>query len=564
MSQLNEHDTLPPSMDPAADDGIVEPPTDFFGIIKRLGPGLIIAGSIVGSGELIATTKTGAQAGMSLLWLIVIGCVIKVFVQIELGRYTISHGETTLSALNRVPGPVLSLQLSHSGPTIRGNWIMWLWLIMICATVGQLGGIVGGVGQAMALTMPFTGDYVDAIQVPSESEFKRFIEWDDDLTKNNRKKFRELTVPQQKRISRGQKKLRERIEKTGQRGTEILDKLRNNQPLVGDDGISLVEPPTYDDKYWAAFVAVFTAALLFVGRYGMIQNVSLALVVSFTFLTIGNVVSLQTSEEFHIPLSDFLRGLSFHAPEVFGDQKPWVTALATFGIIGVGASELIAYPYWCMEKGYAKFTGKRTDQKNWAPRARGWMKVMLYDALASMVIYTVATLAFYIMGVAVLYKDGIDPDGMRMVSTLATAYVPVFGEYAKWLFLIGAVAVLYSTFLVANAGNARMVTDSFKVFGLMDRNNERLHNRSLTILSVVLPLMCLAVFCSGVNPVRMILIAGMMQAFMLPVVGFGSVYFRYKLTDQRLKPSPLWDLMLVVSCLGLLLAGGYGVIKLFN
>ena len=63
-----------------------EPPTRLAGILRRLGPGLILAGGIVGSGELIATTKTGAEAGFWLLWLILIGCVIKVFVQIELGR----------------------------------------------------------------------------------------------------------------------------------------------------------------------------------------------------------------------------------------------------------------------------------------------------------------------------------------------------------------------------------------------------------------------------------------------------------------------------------------------
>ena len=62
---------------------IEEPPTSLFGILRRLGPGLIVAGSIVGSGELIATTKTGAEAGFWLLWLIIIGCVIKVFTQVE-------------------------------------------------------------------------------------------------------------------------------------------------------------------------------------------------------------------------------------------------------------------------------------------------------------------------------------------------------------------------------------------------------------------------------------------------------------------------------------------------
>ncbi|MDW8038941.1 MAG: hypothetical protein RMI90_13010, partial [Thermoguttaceae bacterium] len=54
------------------------PPTEVWKILGRLGPGLIIAGAIVGSGELILTPKTGAQAGFSLLWLIILGCVIKV------------------------------------------------------------------------------------------------------------------------------------------------------------------------------------------------------------------------------------------------------------------------------------------------------------------------------------------------------------------------------------------------------------------------------------------------------------------------------------------------------
>ena len=136
------------------------------GIIRRLGPGLIIAGSIVGSGELIATTKTGAQAGMSLLWLIVVGCVIKVFAQIELGRHAITHGQTTLAALDTVPGP-----------RWRVNWIVWFWFIMSVATFAQLGGIVGGVGQAMAIAMPLTGDYQKAIRQPSEADLRHYILW---------------------------------------------------------------------------------------------------------------------------------------------------------------------------------------------------------------------------------------------------------------------------------------------------------------------------------------------------------------------------------------------------
>lgn len=542
----------------------VEPPTTLLGIVARLGPGLIIAGSIVGSGELIATTKTGAQAGIALLWLIIIGCLIKVFAQIELGRYAISSGETTLSALNKVPGPRLGV-----------NWIMMLWTVMILCTIGQLGGIVGGVGQAAAMTFPFTGDYQQAIIIPSDKELQRFIETEDDITSGG-KKLAQLSEDRQKRIRRGHEKLRERIAALGERGERIVSQLRESNRLgeeykartanlakltITQPKAEFRDPNTYDDKIWAAIVAVFTAVLLYRGRYGMIQTISLVLVVTFTFITIGNVIALHSKEQFALTASDYLKGLSFGAPEAFGDVSPWVTALATFGIIGVGASELIAYPYWCLEKGYGRFTGKRSNDDAWANRARGWMKVMRYDAFASMVIYTIATLAFFVMGVAVLYNDGLDPDGMRMVGTLAEAYVPVFGEYAKWLFLVGAIAVLYSTFLVANAGNARMVADAFRIYGFMKPSDAQGQVRTVSVLSVVLPLMCLAVFCTGINPVTVILIAGMMQAVMLPVVGLGALYFRFTKIDERLRPSKLWDVMLIISFVGLFIAGAYGFFK---
>lgn len=570
MSESVDGREAPKAAD-AVDAEIVEAPTTLGGIVRRLGPGLIIAGSIVGSGELIATTKTGAQAGISLLWLILIGCLIKVFVQVELGRYAISHGETTLSALNRVPGP-----------RFGANWIMWLWLIMMICIIGQLGGIVGGVGQALALTVPFKGDYQQAVKMPSVKEFKRYVKWEEDQAQGQ-PELKKLPPEEQKRILRGQELLGQQIDRLGKPGQELLQQTRalvalesgqdtavpsedaqNRPAAIAELSNALkdkIDPFTLDDKYWSAVVAVFTAALLYVGRYNMIQTVSMVLVVSFTFVTIGNVIMLQFEERFAISAAEIWQGMSFGAPRASADINPWLTALATFGIIGVGASELIAYPYWCLEKGYARFTGNRTEDVSWSNRALGWMRVLRYDAFASMVVYTVATIAFYIMGVAVLYSEGRDPEGMRMVSTLATAYEPVFGTAAKWLFLGGAIAVLYSTFMVANAGNARMVTDAISVFGLLDGDNPRSRARSVTVLSVVLPLLCLAVYCSGANPVQLILVAGIMQAFMLPIVGFSSVYFRYRMIDERLQPGRLWDAMLIVSCIGFLIAGCFGVYK---
>ena len=538
MADLEDHDTLPPSQDPRDDAGIVAPPTTIRGVLGRLGPGLIIAGSIVGSGELIATTKTGAQAGILLLWLIIIGCVIKVFVQIELGRYTITHGETTLAALDQVPGPRL-----------RVNWILWFWLAMMIIGFGQLGGIVGGVGQAAAIAVPMRGDYLAAVERPSHSEIATYVRREDDVAAGGAE-LAKLAPERRQRVLRGHAAMGERLRALVPAHGDLAARVRG--------GETLTDPWTWDDKIWAAVATLLTMALLYRGRYGLIQNISIVLVVMFTFITVGNVLALQTTDRWHISGAALLSGLSFRLPDSSEGINPLATALATFGIIGVGASELFAYPYWCLEKGYARFTGRRSNDPAWAERARGWMRVMHYDAFCSMVVYTVATLAFFLMGVAVLYNEGLDPDGMRMVTTLARAYVPVFGEYAKGLFLIGALAVLYSTFLVATAGNARMWTDCAKLFGVVSPHSQRSHERAVTLFSVGLPVVCLAVFASGINPVRAILLAGAMQALLLPMLGVGALYFRWTRTDPRLRPSPLWDAALVVSFLGLLVAGIWG------
>jgi Mn2+/Fe2+ NRAMP family transporter len=63
-------------------DAVLEPPRTFGQILSKIGPGMILAGAIVGTGELIATTNLGARAGFALLWLVLLSCFIKVFVQI--------------------------------------------------------------------------------------------------------------------------------------------------------------------------------------------------------------------------------------------------------------------------------------------------------------------------------------------------------------------------------------------------------------------------------------------------------------------------------------------------
>ena len=504
---------------PSADDSLVrEPPRTLAATLLKLGPGMIIAGSIVGSGELIATTKAGAEAGFWLLWLIIVGCVIKVSTQVELGRYTITWTETPLKALDSIPGPRLKV-----------NWVLWYWVIMTLLIISQQGGIVGGVGQTLAITRPLT------------SGGRQYNHLQDELARS---------------------RVELKVAHAQDAGKDETERLQSRTDELTAEAAGLREPA--DAYLWATILALTTSVLLLVGRYGLIQLISTVFVVAFTVITIATLIMLQTKPEWAVTGSDLADGLSFKLPPASEEAgiNPIGTALAAFGIIGVGASELIMYPYWCLEKGYAKFTGPRERTKQWVERARGWLGVLQFDAWFSMVVYTFATIAFYLLGAAVLGRTGLNPSGRHMVRTLAAMYVPVFGPWADRVFLSGAFAVLYSTFFVAAAGNARMVADALGLFGITD-GSEQARLRWTRIVSALWPVLALLLYIGVRAPAKMVLASGMAQAIMLPMLGAAALYFRYRRCDENLRPGRLWDAMLWISLAAFIVIGGWSLVSLF-
>jgi Mn2+/Fe2+ NRAMP family transporter len=510
----------------------LEPPQTWSGIFSQLGPGLIIAAAIVGSGELIATTLTGARAGITLLWLIILGCVVKVFAQIEIGRFTISTGTPTLSALAQVPGPRIRG---------RGNWLVWYWFVMWFCSIGQLGGIVGGVGQVMALVRPITQQGADFQKLGvMETEIKLAAALDPSAG--------------HAADATSSESIATKREQYQQARNEYIARYGRNETTPGDSTAPSPLPRPWDDRWWAVPVAVVTSWMLIYGGYSLIQSAATAMVAVFTLVTVFTVVGMQWMPEWSIPMADWWKGLSFGLPE--GDRgRAIATALATVGIIGVGAAELIQYPYWCLEKGYARFTGPNDGSDAWLQRARGWLRVMHYDVWVSMVIYTTATLGFFALGVGILHRSGLVPEGSQLIQTLSVMYEPVLGSWAPPIFLLGAFMVLYSTFFVANASHARTFTDGLSVTGFLSRD-PAIQQRSIHFLSGLFPMLCLLVYWILPEPAWLVLISGSAQAIMLPMLGFAALYFRYAKSLPELRSGGWFDVGLWVSVLLLL---GIGV-----
>lgn len=139
---------------PAHDDpytiqagGTREAPTTLRGRLRYLGPGIVVSGSIVGSGEILLTAGLGATVGFIMLWWVLFSCWIKSLIQAELARYVVTSGDTYLRALNRLPGTL-------PGPNGPISWPVWLGLIGFIPGLLGAGGIIGGAGQALGLLLP--------------------------------------------------------------------------------------------------------------------------------------------------------------------------------------------------------------------------------------------------------------------------------------------------------------------------------------------------------------------------------------------------------------------------
>ena len=108
------------------------------------------------------------------------------------------------------------------------------------------------------------------------------------------------------------------------------------------------------------FAIVGSGALLLVtGRYKVVEVGATLMVAAFTISTIVAMIALQWTP-YRVSSAQLIDGLKFQLPASF------TVAFAAFGIIGVGASELIYYPYWCLEKGTRGTSARETTRPNGA------------------------------------------------------------------------------------------------------------------------------------------------------------------------------------------------------
>ncbi len=438
-------------------DTIKEPPTGILRSLKFLGPGFILSASIVGSGELIATTALGAKAGFAAFWVIILSCLIKVTIQLEFGKHTIQTGETVMQAFRKLPG-------TKNG---KGKWAVILVFILTLLKNVQLGGILGG--SALILEMLF---------------------------------------------------------------------------------------PSIPLEVHVVFTALIAVAFIYKGWYSVIENLSLLMTMLFTILTLTCLYYVRFTP-YAFGINEVLTGMRF---DLHGQLL--IIALGAFGITGVASDEILAYTYWCLEKGYAAYTGPKENTPQWINRAKGWTRVMYLDASVAMIIYTVVTAAFYLLGASVLNKQGLVPDDTQMVPTLAGIYTSSLGPNAENIFLTGAFFVLFSSVFATLAYWSRLFSDIAGEFRWIDFYNVNQRKKSIKLITVLFPAIWILAFLFIKLPVMMIISGGIVGAVLLILVALAALHFRYK-RKQLIPSTTIYDISLWVSVIAVMAIAIYSLAKIF-
>ena len=285
--------------------------------------------------------------------------------------------------------------------------------------------------------------------------------------------------------------------------------------------------PQINLEVWVVISCLITWLILVKGSYSILENILLGMVLIFSFITLVIAFSMQ-STPYEISATQVLTGLNFALPF---EYLP--LALAVFGFTGISYGEIMAYTYWCLEKGYAQ--GNAEDIQE----TKNWIRTMQTDVWITVFLITLGTLPFFFLGAGVLntlpqLQESLATQSfwdVDIISALQNMFSLVLGDWAKWLFIILAFFILYSTLLSGTAAFTRTITDYLISMGFIyEKKNTR--KKLIKLIAFLVPFFSGLFYFLLPNPITLLLIAGIWAAMGLPIVNIGAIYLSNKLSKE--------------------------------
>ncbi|MFC9891289.1 Nramp family divalent metal transporter [Streptomyces pilosus] len=108
---------------------------------RHIGPGIVVAATGVGAGDLVATLIAGSNFGYTLLWAAVIGCLVKISLAEACGRWHLATGRTLFD-----------------GWAALGRWTTWFF-----AVYAVIWGFVYGAAAMSSSALPLQALFPDVM-----------------------------------------------------------------------------------------------------------------------------------------------------------------------------------------------------------------------------------------------------------------------------------------------------------------------------------------------------------------------------------------------------------------
>lgn len=133
-------------------------------LLKMMGPGIVMAGIAIGSGELIMWPWITSIVGAELIWAAAIGIFLQLWINVEVGRWTVVTGESPLIGMVRVVKLIVYLWVflvvvgkflpgwaRETGVSLRSLifgventrlpewlWAEWVWTAIVFAVIAAI------------------------------------------------------------------------------------------------------------------------------------------------------------------------------------------------------------------------------------------------------------------------------------------------------------------------------------------------------------------------------------------------------------------------------------------
>jgi len=136
------------------------PPYTFRNVVRIMGPGAILLGLSLGSGDLILVPAATARWGPGILWICSVSVLLQALLNTEMARYTLATGESIFAGFMRVPpGPRVwgpAYALLHLGQLGWPGWALAAASTLAAAFLGRMPraedrAVIVGLGYAIFL-----------------------------------------------------------------------------------------------------------------------------------------------------------------------------------------------------------------------------------------------------------------------------------------------------------------------------------------------------------------------------------------------------------------------------